>query len=376
VEDLNSRNGTHVNGRRVTAQAVGHGDVLRFGDTLFKLVGEQASRYAPFSLDGKVTGDAELPEGMVGGLKLSELAREVKSIAASKTVVLVYGETGAGKEGIARALHSSSGRAGPFRAVNCAAIPAQLVESELFGHEKGAFTGATRAAPGLFRAADGGTLLLDEIGDMPLDAQAKLLRVLDRGEVVPVGGYEPVQIDVRIVAATHRDLRAAVGSGAFRADLYARLDGFMMRVPPLRDRIEDVPLLVRHFLERERAKAQPTFAFMCALVLYDWPFNVRELAAAVSRAVAVAAGKPLEVEHLPEVVRENLRRRTEGLASPAAADTPGAPERKPRPSQEELERLLLEAHGNIAAVARALNRDRALVSRWLKDAQVDPERFR
>src|SRR5690606_25971381 len=206
---------------------------------------------------------------------------------------------------VARELHRLSGRQGPFCAVNCAAIPAHLIESELFGWKRGAFSGADRDRVGLVRAAHRGTLLLDEIGDMPLDAQAKLLRVLQTKEVLPLGGTQPERVDVRFVAATHQDLARLQREGRFRQDLYARLNEYELRLPPLRERKEDVYALVRAFLARHgRPDLSPSVPFMVALLHHDWPYNVRELEAAVKRALTLAEGLTLEPELLPEAVRE------------------------------------------------------------------------
>jgi two-component system nitrogen regulation response regulator GlnG len=220
-------------------------------------------------------------------------------VARSDVPVLVTGESGTGKELIARALHAASARsAGPFVAVNSAAIPRDLLESELFGHERGAFTGAIESRPGRFREASGGTLFLDEIGDMPTELQAKLLRTLQSGEVTAVGSRRTERVDVRIVAATHRDLDASVASGRFREDLLYRLRVVPIHVPPLRERREDIPALVEHFLARyEESLAGRRLllssAALEALQRHDWPGNVRELENAIKRALVLAQGDVL-----------------------------------------------------------------------------------
>ncbi len=227
---------------------------------------------------------------------LLEVFKTIGRVARSDVPVLVTGESGTGKELIARAIHSSSARAdGPFVAVNAAAIPRELLESELFGHERGAFTGAVEARPGRFREASGGTLFLDEIGDMPVELQSKLLRVLQSGEVTAVGGRRAERVDVRILAATHRDLDAAVAGGVFREDLLYRLRVVPIHVPPLRERREDIPPLIDHFLQRYDAElssgthalARETVGRLCA---HDWPGNVRELENAIKRALVLGAG--------------------------------------------------------------------------------------
>jgi len=286
--------------------------------------------------------------------------------------ILVTAETGTGKELVARAIHSASGRRGRFAALNCAAIPQNLVESELFGFRKGAFSGAVRDHPGVFRAAAGGTLLLDEIGDMPLEAQAKLLRTLETREVVPLGAVLAEHADVRIVAATHCDLRAYVDAGTFRGDLYARLNGYTVVLPPLRHRKEDLYVLVRRILAEAGAiEREVTFPLMVALCHYHWPYNVRELVSAVKRALSVGEGRGLDPADLPEAVTEAMadygKTRDEG---------PVVPRKTTRPSGSELATLLREHHGNIAAVARALGKDRAQVHRWMQQLGIDPDLFR
>jgi len=226
--------------------------------------------------------------------------------AAVKTTVLVTGESGTGKEMVARALHEASPRkAGPFLALNCGAIPENLIESTLFGHEKGAFTGAERNSRGYFQAADGGTLLLDEIGELPLAMQSKLLRVLEESAVTPVGTTAPQKVDVRIVAATNRDLEKQSAEGAFRQDLFFRLNIVQIRLPALRERPEDLPLLTRYFLDeicRTNGFEQREIdrGFVDALVKYDWPGNVRELKNTLESVLVLSGRKTLSAEDLPE----------------------------------------------------------------------------
>jgi two-component system response regulator HydG len=232
----------------------------------------------------------------------------VQQAAPSMATVLLLGESGTGKELLARQLHEASPRAGrPFIPVNCAAIPEGILEGELFGYEKGAFTGAVTRRDGRFALADGGTLFLDEIGEIPLSVQVKLLRVLQEGEIERLGG-KAQKIDIRLVAATNKDLRKAVAEGTFREDLYYRLNVIAVHVPPLRDRRDDVPLLVDHFLARFREKngkavAGCTRAALDVLVEYDWPGNVRELENAIERAVVLTKSSAVDVEDLPREVR-------------------------------------------------------------------------
>jgi transcriptional regulator with GAF, ATPase, and Fis domain len=228
------------------------------------------------------------------------LAR-VEQVAATDSTVLILGETGTGKELIARAIHAHSGRRDrPMVSVNCGAISPGLVESELFGHERGAFTGALSRKIGRFELADGGTLFLDEIGDLPLELQVKLLRVLQEGEIQRVGGTQPIKVDVRVVAATHHDLEQAVAAGRFRADLYYRLNVFPIQVPPLRERRDDIPTLVRHFVLKYAARMGRQIDHVSkktldALTTYHWPGNIRELANIVERSVIVSRGATLEL---------------------------------------------------------------------------------
>jgi DNA-binding NtrC family response regulator len=230
---------------------------------------------------------------------LLEVFKTVGRVANRNVAVLITGESGTGKELVARAIHAASPRAGaPFVAVNTAAIPRELLESELFGHERGAFTGAIAPRMGRFREASGGTLFLDEIGDMPVDLQAKLLRVLQSSEVTAVGARRAERVDVRIVAATHRDLDAAVAGGRFREDLLYRLRVVPIHVPPLRERREDIPVLVAHFVKKHAAKLGRRIErvpdrLMSALTAYAWPGNVRELEHTVERAMIVSEGPEL-----------------------------------------------------------------------------------
>jgi two-component system nitrogen regulation response regulator GlnG len=258
--------------------------------------------------------------------------------------VLVTGESGTGKELVARAIHQASARAeGPFVAVNAAAIPRELLESELFGHERGAFTGAVESRPGRFREARGGTLFLDEIGDMPLELQAKLLRVLQSGEVTSVGGRRPEHVDVRIVAATHRDLDAAVREGRFREDLLYRLRVVPIHIPPLRERPDDIGALAQHFVARyaEELGTGPRLLAPAALerlLAHPWPGNVRELENAVKRALVLSAGEVLAPEAF------------EFLAGT------GAPAARAAPVEADLETLVLrEVDAALGAGTRDLH---------------------
>src|SRR5512140_317657 len=245
---------------------------------------------------------------VAGSQIMRDLTQRAASVSATDSTIIIVGESGTGKEVLARAIHGNGPRRkGPFLAVNVAALPADLLESELFGHVRGAFTGATQSTRGLFAAADGGTLFLDEIAEMPLPLQAKLLRVLQGGEVRRVGDTRPFSVNVRILCATHRDLRKAVAEGRFREDLYYRLNVFCLEVPPLRRRLEDVLPLAEMFLRQEK---HPTARFTAAaqrvLTPHAWPGNVRELANAVKHGAVLSGANDVDVAHLPRGLLDPL----------------------------------------------------------------------
>jgi two-component system NtrC family response regulator len=270
---------------------------------------------------------------------LDQVRRLIARVAASEAAVLVRGETGTGKELVARAIHEGSARAaGPLVAVNCGALPEHLVESELFGHRKGAFTGADEHRAGLFEVADGGTLFLDEIGELPKSLQSRLLRALESGEIRRVGDNHPITVDVRVVCATHRSLEDMVRGGEFREDLLFRINTFEIAVPPLRERPEDIPALVRHFVREARPQTPPDAevvdeAALTALAAHAWPGNVRELANAVEHALVLCDELPLSVEHMPARLG-GLRPRpqVEPVAAGVTAHVPAAPPVVPRPA--------------------------------------------
>jgi len=272
------------------------GELSQLAGPLADAAGEAAAEARPLA-NAQDPVDVPMHHGMVGDCpELRAVADLIDRVAPSEVPVLIQGDTGTGKELVAKAIHACSRRAaGPFLAENCAAVPANLLESELFGHKKGSFTGAIRDREGHFVAADGGTLFLDEIGDMPLAMQAKLLRALEESEVRPVGSDKVVKVDVRLVAATHRDLEAMAAEKAFRQDLFYRLNVVRITLPPLRERNGDVPHLVRYFLDREaRASGQgpPEVAAeaLAALCAYSWPGNVRQLENEVKRTLALTRG--------------------------------------------------------------------------------------
>ncbi|MFN7955426.1 MAG: sigma-54 dependent transcriptional regulator [bacterium] len=256
---------------------------------------------------------------------MQELYELVERFAPTESTILINGESGTGKEVLARTIHFESKRAsGPFVAVNCGAIVREIFESELFGHVRGAFTGALTDKAGYFRDANGGTIFLDEVTEMPASAQVKLLRVLQEREVVPVGSTQPIPIDVRVVAASNQDLDAALRAGLLRQDLYFRLNVVRLALPPLRDRLEDIPLLAMHFVEQSAARVgRPQVAGIApsateALMAYPWPGNVRELQNCIEYAVALTRGTEVSIEHLPVAIRG-------GTASVPASPPPPAP---------------------------------------------------
>ena len=296
----------------------------------------------------------------------------VARVAVSMSTVLVVGESGSGKELVARAIHNHSPRAaGPFVAVNCTALTETLLESELFGHAKGAFTGAIQSKRGLFEEAQGGTLFLDEIGDINPKLQAQLLRVLQEGEIRRVGGSEPIRVDVRVVAATNRDLEEEVRSGRFREDLYFRINVVTIHLPPLRERREDIPLLVDHFLnkyaQREgRSEAGISDDAMHLLAQYSWPGNVRELENVIERALALSKGGII----LPSDLPRELRGESEKSASPAQSSSSGMALIEDRPTLAELEQryvslILQQEGGNKKRAAEILGIDRRTLYRTL-----------
>jgi transcriptional regulator with GAF, ATPase, and Fis domain len=295
-------------------------------------------------------GRTELAEAIIGtNAGLRPVMERVGLVAGLDVPVLVLGETGSGKEVVARAIHARSRRAaGPFLRVNCGAIPPGLIDSELFGHERGSFTGALTERRGWFERADRGTLFLDEIGELPAEAQVRLLRVLQDHTLERVGGHRPISVDVRIVAATHRDLQALIGEGRFREDLWYRIAVFPIHLPPLRDRSEDIPALANHFALRAATRfgtspRLPTADDLALLASYPWPGNVRELIAVVERAVILGAGDRLDV---PKALGVSSG------ASPPAPARPGSPAAVPfasldRAMARHIEAALARTHGKI-----------------------------
>ncbi|HAJ02469.1 MAG TPA: sigma-54-dependent Fis family transcriptional regulator [Brevundimonas sp.] len=360
-------------------------NALKLGTLESSLKAERARRDGSFSFAHIITRSDAMTRTMALG----------KKAAASNIPVLIEGESGVGKELLARAIQGSGDRAGkPFVTVNCSAIPANLVESILFGHVKGAFTGATSDAPGKFREAHNGTLFLDEVGELPLDTQVKLLRALQEGEIDPVGAKRPVRVDVRIVSATNRDLAKQVEGGAFREDLFYRLNVFPIEAPALRDRREDVPALVDHFIGRfnvEEGKRVVGCAPETAelLTAFDWPGNVRQLENAVYRAIVLADGPFLKPHDFPAI--SGVAMPTPELDTPtseatpvAAYDLPPAPDTPIRildgkghlRTLEEIERDLIQHAievyaGHMSEIARRLGIGRSTLYRKVREQGLD-----
>ena len=306
--------------------------------------------------------------GIVGASKeIQDVLVLIDRLKDTRTPVLISGESGTGKELVARAIHFRGALAKkPFVAVDCGSLVPTLIESELFGYEKGAFTGALRSKEGLFQAADGGTIFLDEVGELPLEMQAKLLRVLQEKEVRPVGSNDKITVDVRVMAATNRDLEAAYRAGTFRKDLYFRLNVVTVHIPPLRERRSDIPMLVHHFLNRyaPNGHLHVTAAAMKSLLQYDWPGNVRELENCIARAVTLGDHEVMDVKDLPPAIR------TEQPASGDSADAADAASLSTT-ALAEMERMTIlrvfeQAHGDKALAGKMLGISRATLYRKLK----------
>jgi two-component system response regulator HydG len=361
VRDNGSKNGTAVNGDPVVGpggQSLESGDVIRLGDTLLLFC--ETLFPAP--------GDAFLPTYTGVSDSAREVRMAVKRYAESTLPVLVTGESGVGKEVVSRALASLGRPAGPLVEFNAANVGSTLAGTTLFGYVKGAFTDARESRPGLFRAADGGTLFIDEVGELPREVQAQLLRVLEDGLVLPVGGTKAVKTDVRVVAATNRDLR---DGAAFRSDLYMRLAQFTIHIPPVRYRREDILLFA---LEFSGGRAFSIRA-MERLLMHPWPLNVREIRGIVAQTVAeaVPGDAPLE---LPRVVLERLAK----MAAEADADTrpaaSGSSASAPVLDVDTVRQALASAAGNMSVAARTLGKDRAQLYRIVRRFGLNPEDFR
>jgi DNA-binding NtrC family response regulator len=361
LRDAGSTNGTWLDGRSIVHAPVGAGSVVRIGEWVgvFSHAAEQVSTFG------------ELAPGLFGGYAMAKVLEPLRRAATATLPVSLVGDTGTGKERLARATHHFSERTGPFLAVNCAALPEQLAEAELFGYRRGAFTGAERASLGYFRAAHGGTLFLDEVPELSAPLQAKLLRVLEDGQVLSLGESSSVGVDVRIVSASQTPLRALVARKKLRQDLAARLQGLEVRIPTLAARRSDVPHLFKQFLDVQTGGRPPKVEarLVEVLCLHDWPENVRELELTTRRLLAVHGHEAtLKRQHLPT----ELQALSEDLSTKQSSSSPPIARR-----DHDLDRVKLELKangGNVKAAAASLGISRQRVYRLLEDAAPEQNR--
>ena len=374
LKDLGSTNGTFVNGKRVQHAPVAPGSVLRVGEHVGVFMESVA----------QPGGFQKLATGLFGGHEVDLALASARRAATSGIPIVVTGATGTGKERVARAIHEWSGRTGAFQALNCAALPKDLAEAELFGYRKGAFTGAERASLGHFRAAEHGTIFLDEILELPLALQAKLLRVLEEGVVLPIGETDPVPIDVRVVVAAQRPLLDAVAAQAFRQDLAARLAGLTVKLPTLKDRSSDVAPLFSHFIARYSGGRPPLLdpKLVEALCFHQWPANVRELELLARQMLAVHGLEPvLKRSALPKEVLAQLPPSVDSMPPPSVVSS----SRKDYDGQR-LAQALQKENGNVAQAAASLGFSRqrayrllegttpaALIAKWSSPGSETPE---
>ncbi len=390
VQDLGSTNGTFVNKVRVKEAYLKPGCQITLGKARLEFQ----------SIDEKVriqpSTDDRFGEIIGANVKMRQLFGILEKIAPTDTTVVIEGETGTGKEVVARTLHQTSHRSDkPFVVFDCSAVPDNLIESELFGHEKGSFTGAIMARPGLFEMANGGTIFLDELGELTLDLQPKLLRVLETREVRRVGGTRPMKVNVRVIAATNRRLEEEVRAGRFREDLYYRLSVVRLFLPPLRERCEDIPLLVRQFLRVGRfnrdAEGRLRFNTLAretleALMGYDWPGNVRELLNVVERACSFAEGDVIQLEDLPQHLTGSGHMQRLTALKPTMLSDPDqevsdigtfkdAKEKWVAAFERDYIRQLLEQNDfNISHAAREAEIDRKYFRKLMKKYGLEPSR--
>jgi transcriptional regulator with GAF, ATPase, and Fis domain len=385
ILDLGSTNGTFINRVRVREGFLKPGCTVHLGQSEFKFTaGEEEVEIVPSRKDrcGDIIGKNQ---------KLREIYAIIEKIAPTNTTVIIEGETGTGKEVVAQTIHRLSARAqGPMMVFDCGAVPENLIESELFGHEKGSFTGAIMTRQGLFEMAHGGTLFLDELGELPLDLQPKLLRALEQREIRRVGSNKPIKVDVRIIAATNRNLEDEVRAGRFRQDLFYRLSVVRVMLPPLRDRIDDLQVLIKHFLadapynkksDGSQKVTGVSRAAMDLLTAYKWPGNVRELVNTVERAVSFAEGELIEPRDLPETVRgeEAAPSRRGGSSGPinvGSADVDAtfkdAKERWVSTFERDYILTLLKKNkGNISHAAREADIDRKYFRKLMKKYGIE-----
>jgi sigma-54 dependent transcriptional regulator, acetoin dehydrogenase operon transcriptional activator AcoR len=377
LDDPTSKNGSLINGRIARQSVVGDGALIELGHSFLLFCEQPVEHAAAADLSDGELGASPALATFVGPLAdgfaaLSRLARTPVSI-------VVLGETGTGKEVVARALHAMSGRTGAFVAVNCGALPASLLEAELFGHRRGAFTGAVGERTGLVRSAEGGTLFLDEIGELPPASQTAFLRVLQEREVVPIGDDRPVKVDVRLCAATHRDLAGLVERGLFRDDLFARISGFTLALPPLAERRADFGLLLRALLAQIPGASELRFAptALRALLTHRWPLNIRALEKTLLTAATLAADGVIQPAHLVELVRRPPpANEPRAAATPPPVFTPVPRSQQDEALRERLVGLLTVHRGNVVAVSRVIGTRRTQIYRWARRFGIDLDGFR
>ena len=373
--DLGSTNGTFLDGRRIERAYLSPGSQIRAGSSMLT--------FAP--LDEEVTiepdRDSELC-GMVGqSMKMRQIFGLIKKIAPMDVSVIIQGETGTGKELVARAIHELSGRTkGPMEVLDCGAIPPNLIESELFGHEKGAFTGALAGRPGAFERAHGGTIFLDELGELRLDLQPKLLRVLENREVRRVGGNDVIEVDCRVIAATNRDLVKEIQAGNFREDLYFRLSVITVQLPPLRQRRDDIPLILKQALADpelvgKHGKKRFSAEALGLLMSYAWPGNVRELMNVLSHVLTFSEGEEVLASHLPPRVRGQAREGplpfNEHLSFKDAKE-----QLLENFEREYVTSVLTRCEGNLSRAARESGLHRKSIERLVKKYQLDTKQMK
>ena len=347
VRDHGRTNGTLVDGVSIERAYLGAGAIVAIGNTKLRFDATGGEERAALSTDerwGRALGTSDA---------MRRIFAMLPRLAESDATILLEGETGTGKSLLAAALHEASPRArGPLIVVDCGAIPPSLIESELFGHEKGAFTGATSARAGAFEAAKDGTIFLDEIGELPLDMQPKLLRALEERLIKRIGGNDQIKLDIRIIAATNRDLRGEINRGRFRSDLFYRLNTLRLRVPPLRERRGDIALLTAHFYAQLAPGEDPPAELLVDFARHDWPGNVRELRAAVERTVLL--GDPTVWREISDAIPTATP-----PAAPFGTSFRAAKERAVAEWERDYLRALIEQHrGNVSAAARAVRMDR------------------
>jgi DNA-binding NtrC family response regulator len=364
VEDLGSRNGTAVNGARCRGMRLTRHGVIGVGPILF--VAHRASAEIPGTLHPRLSGRSHA---------ILSVLEAIEKVAPYPTSVLVSGESGTGKEIVASEIHAASGRAGALRAINCGTLGGDLLNSEIFGHARGAFTGATQQRIGLLESAHQGTLFLDEIGEASADLQVSLLRFLDDGEVRPVGDTTSRKVDVRIIAASHRDLKVLIKRGVFREDLYARLSAWVIRLPPLRERIEDIPPLASHIVHSFTGRSEALHPrLMLSLLLHPWPRNVRELRAVLERAVIEAGGEvPIPLSHgVERLLTCSADDEDPGATSRASVKAPNRVVSKP--PADQLIAMLTRQQGNIRRLSLELGVSRNTLYRWFREYSIESRR--